>query len=182
MDFFDHIQHDYAIRHVNANSGAYEYRTLVRSGTAYPTDEAVDEVTVKASYDGQQELGIAIYELAVKLIANDPIEQAPLVELGTFESLVFERLDYLVANLRRYFLSDFFNHPLFYAFLPNIFADLGGNLRFKLEAKRPINVRAQVVVEKGNLLVADLLDGVTRVLLRQPWMRTCRRSWITALV
>jgi molecular chaperone DnaK len=76
VDFFDHIQHDYAIRHVNANSGAYEYRTLVRSGTAYPTDEAVDEVTVKASYDGQQELGIAIYELAGRQVqdATQPVE------------------------------------------------------------------------------------------------------------
>ena len=37
VDFYDHIQHDYAIRHVAPTSQEYEYRTLVASGTEYPT-------------------------------------------------------------------------------------------------------------------------------------------------
>lgn len=76
VDFFDHIQHDYAIQHVNANSGAYEYKTLVGSGTPYPTEIAVAEFTVKASYDGQQELGVAIYELSGEQVRDTtkPVE------------------------------------------------------------------------------------------------------------
>lgn len=63
VDFYDHIQHDYAIRHVNREKGGYDYRILVQKGTPYPTKEPVDTFTVKAAYDGQTQLGIAIYEM-----------------------------------------------------------------------------------------------------------------------
>jgi molecular chaperone DnaK (HSP70) len=33
VDFYDHIQHDYGIRHVNAQTGQYDYRVLVRRGS-----------------------------------------------------------------------------------------------------------------------------------------------------
>ncbi|QKG21656.1 Hsp70 family protein [Actinomadura verrucosospora] len=60
----DHIQHDYAIRHVDAATGAYEFETLVEAGTEYPTSEPVKMLTIKAIRDGQRRLGIAVYELA----------------------------------------------------------------------------------------------------------------------
>lgn len=63
-DFFDHIQHDYAIRYVNNQTGKYDYRVIVERGTAYPTREPVKNLTVKASYDDQKQFGIAIYELS----------------------------------------------------------------------------------------------------------------------
>ncbi len=63
VDFYDHIQHDYAIRFVNPAKGDYEYRPIVRHGTPYPTKEPVARMTVKASHDGQTQLGIAIFEL-----------------------------------------------------------------------------------------------------------------------
>jgi molecular chaperone DnaK (HSP70) len=63
VDFYDHIQHDYAIRFVNPRKGDYDYRPLVQRGTPYPTTEPVARLTVKAIRDGQRELGIAIYEL-----------------------------------------------------------------------------------------------------------------------
>ncbi|MBG0854105.1 Hsp70 family protein [Streptomyces spinoverrucosus] len=62
-DFHDHIQHDYAVRWFDRKSGRYEYRTCVKAGTAYPTTEPVHTMTVRATHDGQRELGIAIYEL-----------------------------------------------------------------------------------------------------------------------
>ena len=61
--FKDYIQHDYAIRYVNPSNGHYEYRPLVRRGTQYPSSEAVAVITVKASYDGQDQLGIPIFEI-----------------------------------------------------------------------------------------------------------------------
>ncbi|TYB45424.1 Hsp70 family protein [Actinomadura chibensis] len=61
--FHDHVQHDYAVRWFDRESGRYEYRVCVRAGTAYPTAEPVDTMTVRATGDGQRELGIAIYEL-----------------------------------------------------------------------------------------------------------------------
>jgi molecular chaperone DnaK (HSP70) len=62
-DFYDHIQHDYAVRWFDRQQGRYEYRTCVSAGTAYPTSEPVHSMTVRATYDGQQEMGIAIYEI-----------------------------------------------------------------------------------------------------------------------
>lgn len=63
VDFYDYIQHDYAIRFINREKGSYDYRRIVQHGTPYPTQEPVARLTVKASYDGQSQLGIAIYEL-----------------------------------------------------------------------------------------------------------------------
>jgi molecular chaperone DnaK (HSP70) len=63
IDFQDHIQHDYAIRYVNARTNEYEYRPLVPRGTPYPTREPVARLTIKASHDGQSQLGLAVFEL-----------------------------------------------------------------------------------------------------------------------
>ncbi len=63
VDFFDYIQHDYAIRFVNPTKKDYDYRILVNRGTPYPTQEPIARLTVKASYDGQEKLGIAIFEI-----------------------------------------------------------------------------------------------------------------------
>jgi len=63
-ELFDHIQHDYAIRHVDRVTGAYEFETLVEAGTAYPTPQPVRTLTVRAVHDGQRRLGLAVYELA----------------------------------------------------------------------------------------------------------------------
>jgi len=63
VDFYDYIQHDYAIRYVNPQKGDYDYWIIVQRGTHYPTQEAVARFTVKASYDGQTRLGIAIFEV-----------------------------------------------------------------------------------------------------------------------
>jgi molecular chaperone DnaK len=63
VDFYDHIQHDYAIRYVNREKGGYDYRKLVNRGTPYPTSKPVDTFTVKATYDGQTQLGIALFEM-----------------------------------------------------------------------------------------------------------------------
>jgi molecular chaperone DnaK (HSP70) len=64
MELFDHIQHDYAIRHVNSGSGDYEFTTLVAAGTEYPTEEPIASFGVKGIRDGQTHLGLAIFEMA----------------------------------------------------------------------------------------------------------------------
>src|SRR5207302_1859909 len=76
VDFYDHIQHDYAIRFVDPQKGDYDYRPLVKRGTPYPTGEPVARLTVKATYDGQPQLGIAIYELGERRAreASGPVE------------------------------------------------------------------------------------------------------------
>jgi molecular chaperone DnaK (HSP70) len=63
VDFYDHIQHEYAIRYVNPQKGDYDYRIVVQRGTPYPSQESVVRLTIKATYDGQTQLGIAIFEV-----------------------------------------------------------------------------------------------------------------------
>lgn len=63
VDFFDHIQHDYAIRFRNNQTGEFDYRPLVRRGSAYPSDKPLASLTIKASYDEQNQLGLAIFEV-----------------------------------------------------------------------------------------------------------------------
>ncbi|MEU6717019.1 Hsp70 family protein [Nonomuraea sp. NPDC046802] len=65
-DFYDHIQHDYAVRYFDRAAGRYEYRTCVNAGTSYPTTTPIHTMTVRATHDGQRELGIAIYELGAR--------------------------------------------------------------------------------------------------------------------
>lgn len=63
VDFYDHIQHDYAVRYVDRTQNAYNYRVIVPRGTPYPSAEAVARLTVKASYAEQTALGVAIFEM-----------------------------------------------------------------------------------------------------------------------
>lgn len=78
-EFYDHIQHEYAIRFVNATTGAHDYRVLVPRGTPYPTREPVARLTVKASYEGQQKLGLAIFEIGQQRSSTTPIGAVELV-------------------------------------------------------------------------------------------------------
>lgn len=61
VDFFDHIQHDYAIRYLN--QGRYDYRTIVQHGTPYPTTQPVVRLAIKAAQENQTHLGLAIFEI-----------------------------------------------------------------------------------------------------------------------
>jgi molecular chaperone DnaK (HSP70) len=76
MDFFDHIQHAYSIRYVDSKKGDYAFRELVARGTPYPTSEPISRMTVKATYEGQTHLGIAIFEMgeARQLGSEQPME------------------------------------------------------------------------------------------------------------
>ncbi|WP_299024764.1 Hsp70 family protein [uncultured Thermanaerothrix sp.] len=63
VEVFDYIQHDYAIRYVDPQKGGYDYRIIVPKGTPYPTPAPVAKLTIKAAYDGQKRLGLAIFEI-----------------------------------------------------------------------------------------------------------------------
>ncbi len=76
VDFYDHIQHDYAIRHINRERNGYDYRRLVSAGTPYPTLEPVVRLVVKAAYDGQTHLGLTVFEMGEphQATAEAPVE------------------------------------------------------------------------------------------------------------
>ncbi len=64
VDFFDHIQHDYAIRYLDPKKGGYDYKVVVSRGTPYPSNGPLVRFTVKATHAGQAQMGIAIFELS----------------------------------------------------------------------------------------------------------------------
>lgn len=66
VDFYDHIQHDYALRYYNRKKGDYDYTIIVPAGTPYPTQKPIREITVKAAYEDQEFLGLDIYEVNSK--------------------------------------------------------------------------------------------------------------------
>ncbi len=63
LRIYDFIQHDYAIRSVDPESGTYRYHPFISRGTPYPTKDAAASMIIKGSFDGQTSLGLAIYEL-----------------------------------------------------------------------------------------------------------------------
>ncbi len=64
VDFYDHIQHEYAVRYRDPTTGEYRFRSIVKRGTAYPAATSIERVVIKASYPGQTELGVAIFEMS----------------------------------------------------------------------------------------------------------------------
>lgn len=104
VEFDDHIQHDYAIRYVDTQHGEYQYHTIVKHGTPYPTESPVGKLTVKSTHEGQEQLGIAIFEVgergrkhrgeAVELVF-DPSGAARVVEVSHDEE---ERRTYFWMN------------------------------------------------------------------------------------
>jgi molecular chaperone DnaK len=79
VDFYDHIQHDYAIRFLNRDKGGYDYRTIVKRGTPYPTVEPLARLTVKAAYAGQTQLGVAVFEMSEQSSRNAGVNTVELV-------------------------------------------------------------------------------------------------------
>jgi molecular chaperone DnaK len=63
---YDHIQHDYALRYYNREKGEHDYLTIVPAGTPYPSHGPIRQVTVTASHDAQEYLGLDIYEIGRK--------------------------------------------------------------------------------------------------------------------
>jgi len=104
--------------------GDYEYEFVVNgNGSAPVADPYADQITRFGGYrgvftisdgrrvpktfrwDGEVPPGtslpqnneVVIYEMPVKWMSSDPGENAPLVELGTFDKVIFEHLDDLVG-------------------------------------------------------------------------------------
>jgi len=64
LEIFDFIQHEYAVRYRNPENKEYTFHTIVNRYTRYPTMEPISVMTIKASYDHQSLLGLAIYEIS----------------------------------------------------------------------------------------------------------------------
>lgn len=59
----DRITRSYALRYWDPAVQEHHYRILVHSGTRYPSAGQVARVVISAAYDGQDLLGIPLYEI-----------------------------------------------------------------------------------------------------------------------
>lgn len=92
VDIVDHVQHDYAIRWLNRQTGKHEYRTCVRRGTTYPTAEALVRLNVSASHDGQTQLGLAMFELGdLRRAANGSKTELVMAPDGRWRTMAVSR-------------------------------------------------------------------------------------------
>lgn len=66
----NYIQHDYAIRYWNPQLSKYEFRPLVSSGTPYPTEGDITRIHIRATYDGQTQMGIPVFEIGTAASGN----------------------------------------------------------------------------------------------------------------
>ena len=82
VDFYDHIQHDYALRFYDRAKGDHDYKVIVPAGTAYPTAGSIAELTIKAARDDQEFLGISVFEVGKK--------ESHTREEGTHLDLVYD--------------------------------------------------------------------------------------------
>ncbi|GIV66617.1 MAG: Hsp70 family protein [Chloroflexota bacterium] len=93
MGILDHIRHDYAIRYLDPVSHQYAFQKIVSSGTAYPTPQPVSRLTIKPTFEGQNKLGLAIFEIRNPLESSffqenlelifDPQGSARIVQLSS---------------------------------------------------------------------------------------------------
>lgn len=60
----DFITHCYAVKAVNAATGLHEYHVIVPAGTPYPNAAVLAERKITATRDGQERLGLEIYEVS----------------------------------------------------------------------------------------------------------------------
>ena len=72
----DRVRNDYALRYWDATAREHRYRFLVRGGARFPSPGQVARITISAAYDGQDRLGIPLYELSAS-----PEAHAPALEL-----------------------------------------------------------------------------------------------------
>jgi molecular chaperone DnaK (HSP70) len=66
VDLYPHIQHEYALRFYDREKQDHGFQTIVAAGTPYPSEKPVAEYTIPAVRDGQEYLGINIYEVGRK--------------------------------------------------------------------------------------------------------------------
>ena len=63
VEVLNYIQHDYAIRTLDPDSGRVHYLPLVRRGTSFPTPPAAAVLPVRATQPGQGRLWLAVFEV-----------------------------------------------------------------------------------------------------------------------
>lgn len=69
VDGCGYLQHDYSVRYLAADG--CRYREIVSKGMFYPSEGTVNELTIKASYNGQKDFALLLYRDEEQCINED---------------------------------------------------------------------------------------------------------------
>ena len=153
VDFYDHIQHDYAIRHRDSKSNQYVFHKIVEKGTKYPTPEPICTLKIRPSYDGQTHLGIDIFELSEK--HQRPSEKPVELVFDTSGAARIQRLSLEEQEQRARFWMNEHNRTFLTAHPPA----KGGKERFEVQFRVDENKRLVITVrdlETSELIYENL--------------------------
>jgi molecular chaperone DnaK len=146
VDFYDHIQHDYAIRYIDPALGQYCYRTIVQRGTPYPTTTPITRLSIKASHANQEHFGIAIFEIGAQ--RDDPTSTVELVFDQTGAARISSITPHEQEQRLRFWMNE--HTPTFLTASPPI---TQGEPRFEIEFGIDLNKRL-------TLSARDLVTGL----------------------
>jgi molecular chaperone DnaK (HSP70) len=73
------IRNEYALKVWDPGSAGYTLRTIIRKGSLFPSERPVARFRIQGTYDGQTQMGIAVYELPSGGNTGDGGKQAELV-------------------------------------------------------------------------------------------------------
>jgi molecular chaperone DnaK len=145
VDFYDHIQHNYAIRYLDPQTGQYAYRTIVERGTAYPTPAPVSHLAIKASYPNQENLGVAIFEVAASQGTKNTVIELVFDPSGA--ARITQITPHELEQRRLFWMNE--HNPTFLVASPPA---RQGEARFEVEFSVDFNKRL-------TLTARDLLNG-----------------------
>lgn len=140
VDFYDHIQHDYAIRYYNPQTCSYDYEVVVPRGTRYPTIQPVKILPIKAVRDGQTALGIDIFEIGESHINKSDSLELVFDPTGAacIRPISFETRE----NRARFWMNEYQR-----TFLNAIPPAVKGEVRFEVSFSVDINKRLMITAK-----------------------------------
>ncbi len=151
MHIYDFIQHSYAIRYTDPRTGDYAFKTIVAKGTKYPEKLAAGPMRLKASYDGQQRFGIAVYEITES--GTRPGSQNEIFFDSDGSAHVMPLTEAEVRSEQRFWMNE--HNPLFLA--ADSPAERGVprfEISFGIDANKMLLVNA-VDLQSGQHLLSD---------------------------
>jgi molecular chaperone DnaK len=148
----DYIQHDYAVRYVNPRTEGYEYRSIVKRGTTYPTKGYVARLLIKGSYDGQTKLGIPIFEIGGSTGLSG--EQRVEVYFDDAGSARIQTTTETSSSRRNFFWINEGNPTFLSADPPARKGEPRFNVEFSIDENRRLLITA-IDVKNSNLILRD---------------------------
>lgn len=149
VDFYDHIQHDYAIRYTDPQTGRYFFKKIVEKGTKYPSPGPITSLEIKSVREGQEQLGIDIFELSER--HQRPTEKPVELVFDTTGAARIQALTYEEQEQRARFWMNEKNRTFLLANPPT----RGREKRFEVEFY--IDENKRLIITARDILTGEIV-------------------------